>query len=75
MVPARGVAAVQQQIHDEVMQSLATALNQVELIERLSAAGRFSELPVVARATRESVTAAVLELRGVMAALRSLEGS
>jgi signal transduction histidine kinase len=60
-------------IHDKVLQLLGSALLQAEMCEQLGQLGRNDEIPGQLGQLRESLNAAVVELRGVMAELREID--
>jgi signal transduction histidine kinase len=58
-------------IHDRVLGLIGTALVKTEMCETLSSLGRQEEIPATLQELRSALEQAVVELRGIMAELRS----
>jgi signal transduction histidine kinase len=61
------------QIHDRVLGLLGTALVKTEMCERLGQLGRQDEIPATLAELRAALEQTVVELRGIMAELRTVE--
>ena len=59
-------------IHDRVLQLVGTALMKAEMAEQLGRLGRHDEVPATLGELRAVLDETVVELRAVMAELRSL---
>jgi hypothetical protein len=60
-------------IHDRVLGLLGTALMKTEMCETLGQLGRQDEIPATLVELRAALEQTVVELRGVMAELRTVE--
>ena len=60
-------------IHDRVLGLLGTALVKTEMCETLGQLGRQDEIPATLVELRAALEQTVVELRGVMADLRTVE--
>ena len=72
-MPASAPHPLAERIHNKVLQLLGSALLQAELCEQLGRLGRGDEIPETLGEMRESLNAAVVELRGIMAELRDAD--
>ncbi len=59
-------------IHDRVLGLLGTALLKTEMCERLGELGRQDEVPTTLAELRAALEQTIVELRAIMAELRSL---
>jgi signal transduction histidine kinase len=59
-------------IHDRVLGLLGTALLKTEMCERLGELGRQDEIPATLAELRAALDQSIVELRAVMAELRTL---
>jgi signal transduction histidine kinase len=62
-------------IHDRVLGLLGTALLKTEMCERLGELGRQDEVPATLAELRAALEQTIVELRAVMAELRTLPDS
>jgi hypothetical protein len=60
-------------IHDRVLGLLGTALVKTEMCETLGQLGRQDEIPATLIELRAALEQTVIELRGIMAELRTVE--
>jgi hypothetical protein len=60
-------------IHDRVLGLLGTALVKTEMCETLGQLGRQDEIPATLVELRAALEQTVVELRGIMAELRTVE--
>jgi signal transduction histidine kinase len=58
-------------IHDRVLGLLGTALMKTEMAETLARLGRQDEVPATLNELRSALEESILELRGIMAELRT----
>lgn len=58
-------------IHDRVLGLLGTALMKTEMCERLGELGRYDDIPPTLVELRSALEETVVELRGIMAELRT----
>lgn len=59
-------------IHDRVLGLLGTALMKTEMCERLGELGRYDDIPPTLLELRSALEETVVELRGIMAELRTV---
>jgi signal transduction histidine kinase len=59
-------------IHDRVLQLVGTAMMKAEMAEQLELLGRHSEVPATLNELRAALDETVVELRSIMAELRTL---
>jgi len=64
-----------ERIHDRVLQLLGTAMLQSEMAEQLGQLGRQDEVPATLAELRSSLEQAVVELRGIMSDLRTVDSA
>jgi signal transduction histidine kinase len=58
-------------IHDRVLGLLGTALMKTEMAETLARLGRHDEVPATLNELRSALEETIVELRGIMAELRT----
>ncbi len=58
-------------IHDRVLGLLGTALMKTEMAQTLGKLGRQDEVPATLEELRSALMASIVELRGIMAELRT----
>jgi signal transduction histidine kinase len=63
---------IARRIHDRVLQLLGTALMKTEMCEQLQQLGRTEEVPGQLSELRDALDQTVVELRGIMAELRTV---
>jgi signal transduction histidine kinase len=62
-------------IHDGVLQLVGTAMIKADMAEQLELLGRHDDVPMTLLELRSALDEAVVELRAIMAELRSLSAS